>query len=117
MYSKESLHKVVTQLKEDIRKYEQMDTADFDVCVSSGNRKIGRVLNVSLAPIITCANCSECSKLCYDIKACLQYANVRDARARNTVYAIHHRKEYFEAIERKLARRKKNKFFRRMHHR
>lgn len=112
MYSKESLIKVVSQLKEKIAYYKTMETDKYVICISSGNRKIGRVLNVSLAPIITCANCSECSKLCYDIKACLQYENVRDARARNTVLALYHRNEYFEAIERKLSKRRKNKYFR-----
>ena len=112
MYSKEILKKVTEQLDERMNFYRSIDSAKYSVCVSVGNKKIGRVLNVSLAPIRTCANCSECCKYCYDIKACLQYPNVRDARARNTVKALFHTSEYFAEIRRKIARRKRNKFFR-----
>lgn len=112
MYSKESLKKVVDQLDDLISFYKRLDPDHIRESISAGNRKIGRVLNVSLAPVITCANCGECCKLCYDIKADLQYFNVRDARARNTVLAMYHREEYFRRIREKCARRRRNKFFR-----
>jgi len=90
-------------------------TADIDslhVSVTKGNRKIGRVLNVSLAPIITCLNCLGCLKLCYDIKAILQYKNVAIARAKNYVILIRDRDKYFNEIIETLKHRKTNKFFR-----
>ena len=83
-----------------------------DVSISMGNKKIGRVMNVSLAPILTCANCSECLKLCYDIKANIQYGNVLKARARNTVLALEYMDRYFQGIRYALAKRRKNKYFR-----
>lgn len=43
------------------------------VSISSGNDKIGHAWNVSLLPILTCPNCSECQKLCYDIRDCIRY--------------------------------------------
>lgn len=71
------------------------------------------MLNVSLPPVFTCANCKECKKYCYDIKACLQYPEtVIDARVRNYILAMKYPEKYFSEIREKLARRKKNKFFR-----
>lgn len=86
---------------------------DWKECISTGNRKIGRVLNVSIMPIMTCHNCKECMHYCYDIKACAQYPDtVIDARMRNTVLLELDRDEYFARIEKKISRRRKNKFFR-----
>ena len=83
------------------------------VSISLGNRKIGKCLNVSLAPIIACgANCRVCAGICYDIKACLFRKQVLDARARNTVLALYERDEYFEEIDRKMTNRRKHKVFR-----
>ena len=82
------------------------------VCISKGNKKIGRVMNVSLMPIITCANCAECKKLCYDIKACFQYKGVIPARMRNTILMRENIVEYFHQIDVAMTRRKKNKYFR-----
>lgn len=112
MYSNGSLVKAVTELKATVNKYESMNSEDVKICISCGNRKIGRVMNVSIAPIITCANCSGCSRFCYDIKAVLQYKNVLDARARNTALVRMDRKRYFAEIEKKISLRKKNKYFR-----
>ena len=112
MYSNEAIIKTVSQLKSAMAKYEAMAPETLNVSISKGNRKIGRVLNVSLAPIITCHNCKECKHFCYDIKACLQYSNVREARAKNTVLALKHRRQFFEQVEAVIRRRRKNKFFR-----
>lgn len=112
MYSTESIIKVVSKLKARISYWKRQGSDKIHVCISKGNKKIGRVMNVSLAPIITCANCKECKKLCYDIKACLQYFNVLDARARNTALVMIDREKYFSEIREAIGRRKKNKFFR-----
>ena len=87
------------------------------VAFSYGNEKIGRVLNVSLLPILTCGkNCRVCKGICYDIKACLRFADIRGgvlaARAKNTALALYDEARYFEEIDRKMSRRKKNKFLR-----
>ena len=94
-------------------KYMGRDLASIKMCISSGNRKIGRVMNVSLMPVMTCGNCKECKHFCYDIKACLQYPNtVIDARMRNTVLLLRDRDEYFHRIDVAISRRRINKFFR-----
>ena len=113
MYSINSIKKTVHLMNETIRKYSAVDVDAIKMCISSGNRKIGRVMNVSLPPIITCTNCSECKHFCYDIKACLQYpGTVIDARVRNYIVLMKDRQEYFERIDRAISRRRKNKYFR-----
>ena len=113
MYKPETVAKVKEMLLDRIHYYTRQDVKDYMLCISKGNRKIGRVMNVSLAPMITCPNCSECKYLCYDIKACLQYPNtVIDARARNTALLIKNRDEFFRRIDVAMSRRRVNKFFR-----
>lgn len=113
MYKTESLKKVVRLANARGNGLVNLPADQIKSCISTGNKKIGRVLNVSMMPLLTCGNCKECSKLCYDIKACLQYpGTVIDARMRNTVLARYHRDVYFDRIDQKMSRRRTNKFFR-----
>lgn len=116
MYKIESVKKAVHDLREATNSYRAIirgqGSGAVTMCISKGNRKIGRVMNVSLAPVLTCANCSECKMLCYDIKAVLQYRNVVDARARNTALLLEDRNEYFRRIDDAISRRRLHKFFR-----
>ena len=113
MYTNETLRKVLAAMRAKEECLISRPIESIPMCISSGNRKIGRVLNVSLPPIMTCANCSECKYLCYDIKACAQYPNtVIDARMRNYVILKKDRDEYFARIQAALSSRKTNKFFR-----
>lgn len=114
MYSKETLKKATSQLKARINFYKNFPEKDIRMTVSTGNMKIGRVLNVSLAPIITCHNCSECMHFCYDVKAVMAYPSCMDARARNTALFMKNRDEFFNRIHKRMASRKKN-FFLRFH--
>lgn len=110
-YKLESIKKMLGLAKETEKKY--LDVESVKICISGGNRKIGRVMNVSLMPVMTCSNCSECKFLCYDIKACLQYpSTVIDARMRNTILAKKKREKFFSLIDEKMSRRRKNKYFR-----
>lgn len=113
MFKQETINRVIAQAIETGRKYENIPIDEITMCISSGNSKIGRVMNVSLMPVMTCGNCKECKYLCYDIKACNQYPNtVIDARMRNTVLLRRDRSEYFRRINAALSRRRKNKYFR-----
>jgi len=117
MYQKQTVTKVVNNLRDAVKTYrEKIDregVAAVRLTISRGNVKIGRVMNVSLAPILTCANCSGCMGYCYDVKACNQYPNtVIDARARNTAIMQADRNEYFRRIDDAISRRRTNKFFR-----
>lgn len=113
-YQKSTIVKVRKTLVELIKMYIAMLAAGIAlrVAISTGNRKIGNVLNVSIAPLVTCGNCKECSKYCYDLKACLQYENVRNARARNTAILQFDRDSYFAQVENKIAKRRGNFYFR-----
>lgn len=89
------------------------DLASLHVCITKGNRKIGRVLNVSLPPITSCGGaCRVCKGICYDIKACMQYGNVLLARARNYALAMYDRDRYFAEISAALSPRRRRKVFR-----
>lgn len=113
MYKPETIVKTVKALKAAVSTYKANieNGEQVNICISSGNKKIGRVLNVSLAPIMTCPNCSGCKAFCYDVKAVNQYSNtVLPARARNTALAFFARDEFFRLIDEKMSRRRKNKF-------
>ena len=100
-------------MKEHGKMLAEIPVEDIKMAISKGNRKIGRVMNVSLPPLLSCANCSGCSKLCYDIKACLQYPDtVIDARMRNLTILQKDREEYFRRINDAISRRRLHKFFR-----
>ena len=113
MYSKESVKKAVNNLVIARRHFDEQALEELTVTISKGNRKIGRVMNVSLPPILTCANCKECMYYCYDVKAVLQYPrNVATARAKNLSILARDREKYFSDIEKAIGRRRLNKFFR-----
>ena len=112
MYQIETIQKTVATARK-VGETLRANPDALHVRITAGNRKIGRVLNVSLMPVLSCGNCSGCVHYCYDIKACVQYAhNVITARMVNYIMATEHRDEYFAQIDAKLSRRRKNKFFR-----
>lgn len=112
MYSCEGIRKYRDQMRDAISYFEGMPAENLQVSISCGNRKIGKVLNISLPAIFTCGNCAECYKFCYDVKACLQYKNVIMARARNYVILNRNFSGYFQQIRNRMERRRTNKFFR-----
>ena len=111
-YRTETLRKLMIRFRALLAYYMTLPVEQIKMCISAGNRKIGRVMNVSLPPILTCANCSGCLHLCYDIKACIQYASCLDARIRNLAILQLDRAEYFRRIEQAISRRRTNKYFR-----
>ncbi len=112
MYKPETIKKVIDNAVKLTAMYREKGLGAVKISISKGNRKIGRVLNVSLMPVMTCGNCKHCKEICYDIKACIQYKNVIDARVRNTILARHDRERYFAEIRKACKHRKKNLFFR-----
>ena len=106
------IRKVVAMLRALIKHYMKFNPEDLKLCVSKGNKKIGHVLNVSLAPIVTCGNCGLCKFWCYDLKACLAYPSVLRARARNTALFYMSRDLYFAKLYEVMAKRKNNKYLR-----
>ena len=113
MFTVQSINKAIRHMKLRGAELEKLPADEIRLCISTGNRKIGRVMNVSLPPILSCGNCRECKKLCYDIKAVLQYpGTVADARMRNFTVLKKDRDGFFARIDAAMSRRRKNKFFR-----
>ena len=113
MYKLETIRRMLNTANEYRARYEGLAITDIKPCISQGNTKIGKVLNVSLMPVMTCGNCQHCMGYCYDVKACVRFADtVIGARMRNTVLLMRDRDRYFNFIISKCARRRKNKFFR-----
>ena len=113
MFKKETVSKVINGINARRMYYAPLTVDKVKMCISPGNEKIGKVLNVSIPPIITCHHCAKCMYFCYDIKACIQYPEtVIDARVRNLHVLLTNRDEYFNRIDKKMSRRRKNKYFR-----
>lgn len=112
MYSEKTLKSYIERMNDAIAWYARFPVESLEVCISDGNIKVGNVKNVSLPPIISCHNCHECKKECYDIKACIQYKNVMNARARNYSILKRNFDLYWYQIRSKISRMKKVKYFR-----
>lgn len=112
MYSNDTLKRYHDTMEATIEFYARFPVESLELCISAGNMKIGSTPNVSLPPVITCGkNCANCIHDCYDIKACMQYANVRNARARNYSILLRNYELYWEQLRAKLARMR-TKYFR-----
>ena len=111
-YSDALIEKVKGLLLAALAIFNAIPVKALKVSISKGNRKIGRVMNVSLAPLLTCGNCSKCKYYCYDLKAVLQYTNVCEARARNTSIWQRDPDLYFSQIRKAIKARRTRKFFR-----
>ena len=111
-YSDAIIAKVKALLLAAMSIFNAIPVAALKVAISKGNSKIGKVMNVSLAPILTCGNCSKCKYYCYDLKAILQYPGTCAARARNTSIWQRSPELYFAQIRKAIKGRRTNKYFR-----
>lgn len=66
--------------------------------VSKGNKKIGKVINISLVPIESCVPGVPCSKECYARQSYLQYPVVRQAWGENYHIVQTDMNSYFNQI-------------------
>lgn len=88
-----------------------LDTMSADslpaVHVSIGNSKIGRTMNVSTAPVVTCSSCAmcgQCAKSCYAVRACARLglsdtSALKNAWLINTAILFSDRNKFFADIE------------------
>lgn len=53
------------------------------VTISRGNDKMGLIPSFSLPPVVTCSNCSECSKKCYALRMAKRWKGVYSSWANN----------------------------------
>lgn len=87
------------------------DVENLEVCVSTGNTKIGKVLNVSLPAVFSCMQCKHCAKECYDVRDC-RYTNTLKARARNWSIVTRSPEKYFSDIRRAIEKHPSFRYFR-----
>lgn len=82
--------------------------------LSPGNIKLGKVLNVSLPPIVSCNGCSDyCGTKCYSMKAYRMYPAVRNNWDSNLALAKDNLDNYFTRILHEiLKKRAAPKYFR-----
>lgn len=111
-YKPETIEKYLDTARAWLNYYDSIPVEDLHVSISLGNRKIGRVKNVSLLPIVTCAHCHGCRWYCYDIKAALFRTAVMKARARNTSIARRAPAQYWAEIREALRRSRSLEAFR-----
>lgn len=112
-YSAETLRKFKEKCDLLIGYYMSLPLDSLKVCISDGNKKIGKAKNVSTLPIYSCKHlCGKCSVFCYDIKACIQYKNVINARVKNFVIFKRDREKFFRDIADELSKVRSHKFFR-----
>lgn len=111
-YSPAVVKKIMEALKVLLAYYMSLAYSALKLHISKGNIKIGRVHNFSMAPGLTCKNCSQCLGWCYDLKACWQYLNVRIARAENTAMMLLDRVATFAQINAYICKCRAHKFFR-----
>lgn len=81
------------------------------VCISSGNRKLGDIMNISLTPILCCPIGVPCARNgCYALKAYRLYPATRKAWARNARIAKIDPINYFLQIDKIIASQKPRHF-------
>lgn len=119
-FSNETIRKTIDTVKKAMSYYMLLlqHGEKQKISVSSGNKKIGRVWNISTAPIITCGNCKECMHYCYAIRDIYQRGydwtknSVAKSRAKNTAILFYDRDEFFSQIKDFCSDRRKVKIMR-----
>lgn len=100
--SKEATMKYISEAKRVYKYYMDMPVEEFShvhVSVSLGNSKIGKCLNVSLLPFLTCEHFEDCICTCYAISSALRFPDTLNAWAKNTAIATRDLPRFFEEIE------------------
>ena len=105
-FSIETLRRVARGLRAGIKYYTALLNAGEKLAaiISDGNEKIGHVINVSLAPILTCGNCKACIRFCYAIRDIYSHGYdfikhaVMRARCINTALFWYDRDAFFKQI-------------------
>lgn len=107
--SKESIIKRVTKMI-DMQASVLVNLQDHHVFISKGNRKTGDLVpSVSLIPVISCRNCGQCCKFCYDLRNDCLYPTVQKTRAVNTTIVQYDTERYWSEISKFC---KSQRFFR-----
>lgn len=77
--------------------------------ISEGNKKIGKIWNVSLAPVVTCPEGCHCAKGCYAVNSYKLYPECKTAWDENTELAKEDPVEFFNQLDQWLTWKNTNK--------
>lgn len=88
---------------------QQHDGTAAQIHISTGNIKLGSIMNISLPPVATCHNCGSCSKYCYAIRSYNLYTSAAAGWNENYLLFIADPEGYFNEIS---AAVKLQRFFR-----
>lgn len=75
----------------------------LSIFISDGNKKMGAVPSVSLTPVASCHNCSECMKHCYARRMYGRYKSLRPQYDANFELYKTNPKSYFKQINKVLS--------------
>ena len=73
-------------------------TNGVSIHISSGNNKLGAIMNISLPPVATCHNCSSCKNYCYAVRTYNHYTRTAAAWNENYLLFMTDPVTYFEEI-------------------
>lgn len=114
-YKMETVKKLVKTMKTVARVWKKRIQSGKPVklSISDGNSKIGKTINVSIAPILSCGNCKACMCTCYAVGNLIRRGiTVINAWVKNYMMLMYNRPEYFRQIREKIRGRRKNFYFR-----
>ena len=107
--SAKTINKVCQLSKDYNASHASQDPATIQIHISGGNAKLGSIMNISLPPVVTCKNCSSCSKYCYAVRNYLRGSNVYNAWNENYLLFLTDPDRYFNEISKAV---KMQRFFR-----
>lgn len=74
------------------------DPATIKIHISGGNVKLGSIMNISIPPVVTCHNCSNCKNYCYAVRNYLRAPGVYNAWNENYLLFLTDPSRYFSEI-------------------
>lgn len=107
--SNKTIKRYVSTINELTAEYNKTSEYLLPVCITKGNSKIGKSLNVSLPAVISCGNCADCVHYCYAIANTIYRGwngSVIKARARNWSVFSRNRDLFFNRISYAMDRAK-----------
>ena len=66
--------------------------------ISSGNNKLGAIMNISLPPVVTCHNCATCKHYCYAVRTYNRFTDTANGWNENYLLFLTDPTVYFASI-------------------
>lgn len=119
-YQKETISRYVKKARAAVRAArvriaKQIKSGKVLARVATGNKKVGKSLNINTLAVLTCGGmCSKCGckYYCYAIKDALRFKTCMNARAVNTALALYNRERFFADVAKVISRRRSFRYIR-----